>query len=67
MEKEEENGEEIGDILDYLQRFHMQKESDELMLRIKLAESNGDLEKLQELLAEKVEISRRMHGEVADI
>jgi len=67
VEKEEDNGEEIGDIVDYLLRFHMQKESDELMLRIKLAESNGDLEKLQELLAEKVEISRRMQGVVADI
>ena len=63
---EEEDAEEgIGDMLTYLQRFRLQKDSDDLMVRIRLAESEGDLQKLQELMAEKVEISRKMHGEIS--
>ncbi len=64
IEEEEGVAEGITDMLSYLRRFALQKDSDELMVRIKLAESEGDLQKLQELMTEKVEISRRMHGEI---
>jgi len=66
VEKEEDTKEEIADMLEYLQRFHLQKKSDELIRRIKLAESSGDVDKIQELLAEKVEISREMHREITN-
>ncbi|MBW2658677.1 MAG: DNA primase [Deltaproteobacteria bacterium] len=59
-EEEEEEG--LGDMLAYLKRVGLQQDCDEMMDRIRLAESEGDLEKLQQLIAEKVEISRRMHG-----
>ena len=58
--EEEEEG--LGDMLAYLKMIGLQQDSDEIMARIKLAESEGDHEKLQQLIAEKVEISRRMQG-----
>ncbi|MCK5517386.1 MAG: DNA primase [Desulfobulbaceae bacterium] len=57
-----ETGEEIGDMLAYLRISRLQKDSDEVMADIRRAESEGNLTKLQELIAEKVEISRRMQG-----
>ncbi len=56
--------EEIEDMVVYLRKFRLQKDSDEVMAHIRLAESEGDLVKLQELITEKVEISRKMQGEV---
>ena len=65
VEEEEDAEEGISDMLTYLQRFRLKKDSDDLMIRIRLAESEGDLQKLQELLTEKVEISRKMQGEIS--
>jgi len=55
-----ETEEEIEDMLAYLRKFCLQKESDEVMARIGHAESEGDLTKLQELMAEQVEIRRKI-------
>ncbi len=53
---------EIEDILAYLRKFRLQRDSDAVMEHIRRAESDGDLIKLQKLMAEQVEISRRMQG-----
>ena len=60
---EGETGEEIENMLAYLQKIRLQKDSEDIMARIRLAESEGDLTKLQKLITEKVEISRRIQGE----
>ncbi len=62
VKHERETGEEIEDMLAYLRISRLQKDSDEVMANIRRAESEGDLTKLQELIAEKVKISRRMQG-----
>jgi len=55
---------EIEEIVAYLRKFRLQIKSDKVMARIRLAESEGDLTKLQELITENVEINRRMQDEV---
>ena len=60
---EGETEEEIEDMLAYLRKFRLQKKSGYMIERIRLAESEGDLMKLQELVAENVEISRKMQRE----
>jgi DNA primase len=60
---EGETEEEIEDMLAYLRKFRLQKKSDDMIERIRLAESEGDLMKLQELVAENAEISRKMQRE----
>jgi DNA primase len=62
VKDERETGEEIEDMLAYLRISRLQKDSDEVMADIRRAESEGNLTKLQELIAEKVKISRRMQG-----
>ena len=62
-EDEGETETEIEDMLAYLRKFRLQKKSDAMIERIRIAESEGDLIKLQELVAEKIEISRKMQGE----
>ena len=61
--EDEDEGTGLNDMLSYLKRARLQRDSDEMMVRIRLAESEGDQEKLQELIIEKVQISRRIHGE----
>ena len=63
LSQEDEAEEERKNILAYLLKIRLEKDSEEVMARIRLAESEGDLTKLQELIAEKVEISRRLQGE----
>ncbi|MBU1566643.1 MAG: DNA primase [Proteobacteria bacterium] len=64
--KEDENSSdnEIADLLEYLQKFQLKKQSDELMQRIELAEKTGDHYILQELMAEQVKITRKLHGQI---
>jgi len=63
MRNGEESREEFGDLLDYLQKYHLKKSAEELMKRMARAQQDGDLALLQELMIKKVEITRKLHGE----
>jgi DNA primase len=58
---ENNSADEVSEFLDYLHKFQLKKQSEELMRRIDQAERAGKYLELQELLAEKVEINRRLH------
>ncbi len=60
---EEDSRDEFSDLLDYLDRNRLKKDSEDLMERMQLAQQNGDSELLQELMIEKMEITRKLHGE----
>lgn len=53
---------EISDQLDYLRKYHLKKQLEEIMQRIHQAEKSDNYILLQELIAEKIEIDRRLHG-----
>ncbi len=55
--------EECSDLLDYLQKYHLKKSSEELMERMQRAQQDGDLGLVQELMVKKIEITRKLHGE----
>ncbi len=59
---ENRSANEVSDLLDYLHKFQLKKQSEELMQRIHQADKSGNYQQLQELLMEKVEINRRLHG-----
>jgi DNA primase len=52
---------ELGDMLHYLKKIFLQKQSENVKLAMKKAENEGDVEKLQKLLMEMVEIERKLH------
>ncbi len=60
---ENTSSEEIADLLLYLRKDKLKKQSEELMLRIEQAEKSGDHHLLQDMLVEKVEITRKLHDE----
>jgi hypothetical protein len=60
---EDDSREELADLLDYLKKFHLRKNSEELLQRMQRAEQNGDAVLWQELMRKKVEITRKLHGE----
>jgi DNA primase len=66
---EDDNGElaarELADLLDYLRRQGLKKSSEELMRRMQVAQNEGNLSLLEELMAEKLILERKMHGEQA--
>jgi len=57
--------EEFSDLLSYLARYRLKKSSEELMERMQRAQQDGDLGLLQQLMMQKVEITRKLHGEQA--
>jgi hypothetical protein len=60
---EDDSREELADLLDYLKKFHLRKNSEELLQRMQRAEQDGDAVLWQELMLKKVEITRKLHGE----
>ena len=60
---ETEGRREIDDILGYLNKHRLEKQSEELMKRIEDAASRGDFEQLQLLMAEKTDISMKLQME----
>ncbi len=57
--------EELADLLEYVNKFHLRKSSDELMERMQRAQVDGDTKLLQQLMVEKVDLTRKLHGENA--
>jgi DNA primase len=55
--------EECAELLDYLQKYHLKKSSEVLMERMQRAQQDGDLGLVQELMMQKIEITRKLHGE----
>lgn len=62
-ENEELAANELADLLDYLHRYRLKRSSEELMHRMQEAQSQGNLSLLEELMAEKVVLVKRLHGE----
>jgi hypothetical protein len=54
---------EFSDLIDYLAKYHLKKSSEELMARMQRAQQEGDLALLQELMGEKIALTRKLHGE----
>jgi DNA primase len=54
---------ELADQLNYLFRRRLKEDSNKLLGRIEAAQRDGDIQLLEQLLAEQVEVSRRFHGE----
>jgi len=62
--EEEENSEDsLVDQLDFLKKFHLEKSSKELLHRMQRAQEEGDYQGLQDLMLEKMKISKKLHGE----
>jgi DNA primase len=59
----DDSGEEFSDLLDYLNRYHLKKDSEELMERMQRAQQDGDSGLMEELMLKKIEITRKLHGE----
>ncbi len=55
---------EITNILEYLRKYQLKKQSEELLQRIELAEKSGNDNLWRELMVEKVEITRKLHGNI---
>lgn len=60
---EDDCEQEFSDLLDYLEKYHLKKSSEELMRRMQRAQQDGDLGLLQELMVKKMEITRKIHGD----
>ncbi|GAB6190317.1 DNA primase [Desulfocastanea catecholica] len=54
---------EFSDLFDYLEKYHLKKSSEELMVRMQRAQQDGDFGLLQELMVQKIAITRKLHGE----
>jgi hypothetical protein len=59
----DDSGDEFADLLDYLEKYHLKKSSEELMKRMQRAQQDGDIGLMQELMMKKIEITRKLHGE----
>ena len=55
--------EELSDLTDYLDKYHLKKSSEKLMERMQRAQQDGDSGLLQELMLKKIEITRKLHGD----
>ncbi len=62
MGDEDHSLEEFTVLLDYLVRYHLKKDADDLMERMQLAQQDGDSELLRELMVKKMEITKKLHG-----
>jgi hypothetical protein len=60
---EEGSRAEVSDLFDYLEKYHLKKSSEELMVRMQRAQQNGDFGQLQELMVQKIALTRKLHGE----
>lgn len=58
--EEAEGGEELADFLQYLSRCRLKNEATRLLRQLKEAERDGDLRRLETLLAEKGELDKRL-------
>ena len=56
-------GNEFSDLLEYLEKYHLKKSSNELMERMQRAQQDGNIGLMQELMMKKIEITRKLHGE----
>lgn len=63
-EDENNPGDEIANILEYLRKYQLKKQSEELLQRIESAEKSGNDNLWRELMVEKVEITRKLHGNI---
>ncbi|MFH0784447.1 MAG: DNA primase [Pseudomonadota bacterium] len=62
-EDEDSSGDEIANMLEYLRKYQLKKQEAEIQQRIELAEKSGNYNLVQELMVEKVEITRKLHGQ----
>ncbi len=60
---EDDSRQEFADLFEYLRKYHLKKSSDELMARMQRAQQDGDVGLLQELMMQKIEITRKLHEE----
>lgn len=60
---EEGSRTEFSDLFDYLEKYHLKKSSEELMVRMQRAQQDGDFGLLQELMVQKIALTRKLHGE----
>jgi len=60
---EDDSREEFADLLLYLRRYRLKKRSEELMARMQRAQQDGNAGLLQELMMQKMEITRKLHEE----
>lgn len=64
-EGDEKNScDELAEFLLYLRKFQLKEQSADVMQRIQMAEKAGDQHLLQELLAEKIKITSKLHGQI---
>jgi hypothetical protein len=50
----DDSGEEFSDLLNYLNRYHLKKDSEELMERMQRAQQDGDSGLMEELMLKKI-------------
>ncbi len=60
---EEDSPSEFSDLCDYLEKYHLKKSSEELMVRMQRAQQEGNFALLQELMGQKIVLTRKLHGE----
>ncbi len=60
---EEGSRAEFSDLFDYLEKYHLKKSSEELMVRMQRAQQEGDVGLLQTLMVQKIALTRKLHGE----
>ena len=53
--------EELAELLDYLRKYHLRKNSEELLVRMQQAQQDGNAALLQELMVQKINITRKLH------
>lgn len=64
-EGDEKNScDELAEFLLYLRKFQLKEQSADVMQRIQMAEKAGDQHLLQELLAEKIKITSKLHSQI---
>ncbi len=52
---------ELAELLEYLRKYHLRKSSEELMTRMQQAQQDGNAGLLQELMVQKMDITRKLH------
>jgi hypothetical protein len=52
-----------SDLLGYLRRVGLKREAEQLQEKINQSQATGDLSQLQQLLSEKMDITRKLHIE----
>ncbi len=52
---------ELAELLEYLRKYRLRKSSEDLMARMQQAQQDGDASLLQELMVQKMDITRKLH------